>query len=176
MCDTAGELFVNTESRRKTYSTSATFTAATGVIAVLPGNATTTVRVYRVEISIETTGTSAIETISLIKTSAAPTGGTSASMTIVPHDSGFAAANSVPLQYSVAPTPGTPVGTIRQVAVSDASAAALPGANTWLWDWGMRPASAPVLRGTAQTLELNLSGVVSTQTALVSIEWVEDNS
>jgi hypothetical protein len=174
-CDTTGATLVNTEVRKKTYSTSASFTGAAGVIAVLPGNASTTVRVLRVEVSIYTTGTAAIEVISLIKTSAAPTGGTSASITIVPHDSGFAGASSVPLNYTVAPTAGTPVGTIRSVAFADSSGSALPGANTWLWDWTMRAGSAPVLRGTAQTLEINLGGAVATQTCIVSFEWTEDN-
>lgn len=172
--DTTGGTYVNTEGRKKTYSTYQTFTAAAGVIAVLPGNATTTVRVLRVEVSISTSGTAAIETVSLIKTSAASTSGTSAAMTVVPHDTGFAAASSAPLNYTVAPTPGTPVGTIRGVQFADSSSAALPGANTWLWDWGMRPGTAIVLRGTAQTLEINLGAVVTTQTATVSFEWTEE--
>lgn len=172
--DTTGATYVNTEGRKKTYSTYQTFTAAAGVIAVLPGNASNTVRVLRVEVSISTTGTAAIETVSLIKTSAAPTSGTSAAMTVVPHDSGFAAASSAPLNYTVAPTPGTPVGTIRGVQFADSSTTALPGSNTWLWDWGMRPGTAIVLRGVAQTLEVNLGGVVATQTVTVSFEWTED--
>ena len=171
--DPTGSTYVNTEGRKKTYSTYATFTAAAGVIAYLPGNATTTVRVLRVEVSLSTSGTAAIETISLIKTSAAPTSGTAANMTIVPHDSSFAGASSVPQNYTVAPTPGTPVGTIRGVQFSDASST-LPGANTWLWDWGIRPGTAIVLRGTAQTLEVNLGAAVSTQTATVSFEWTEE--
>jgi hypothetical protein len=95
-------------------------------------------------------------------------------MTVVPHDSGFAGASAAPLSYTVAPTAGTPVGTIRSVQFADSSAAALPGANTWLWDWGMRPGSAVVLRGVAQTLEVNLGGAVATQTATVSYEWTEE--
>lgn len=172
--DTTGGTYVNTEGRKKTYSTYQTFTAAAGVIAVLPGNASTTVRLLRVEVSLSTTGTAAIETVSLIKTSAAPTGGTSAAMTVVPHDSSFAAASSAPLNYTVAPTPGTPVGTIRGIQFADSSTTALPGSNTWLWDWGMRPGTVVVLRGVAQTLEINLGGVVATQTATVSFEWTEE--
>jgi hypothetical protein len=48
------------------------------------------------------------------------------------------------------------------------------GANTWIWDWGMRPASSVVLRGTTQTLEINVATVVATQTATVSVEWTEE--
>jgi hypothetical protein len=172
--DQTGAVAVNTEGRKATFSTSAAFTAAAGVIAVLPGSATKTIRVLRVEVSIYTTGTAAIETISLIVTSAAPSGGTSAATTIVPHDSGNAAVTAAPLSYTVAPTPGTPVGTIRSVAFADSTAAIPPGANTWLWDWSMRAGQAVVLRGTAQTLEINLGGAVSTQSAIISIEWTEE--
>jgi hypothetical protein len=174
--DVTGAQFVNIEGRKKTYSTYASFTPAAGVIAVLPGNASTTVRVTRVEVSMSTTGTAALEAISLIKTSAAPSGGTSASMTVVPHDANYAAASSAPLNYTAAPSAGTPVGTIRGVQFNDGSSA-LPGNQTWLWEFGTRGgASAIVLRGTAQTLEINMGAVVATQTVQVSFEWVEDNS
>jgi hypothetical protein len=173
--DAAGSTYVNIEGRRATYSAYASFTGVTGVNAVLPGNASTTARCTRCEVSVSTSGTAGVVTTSLIKTSAAATSGTSASMTAVPHDSNFAGASSAPLYYTVAPTAGTPVGTIRGMQMFDESAA-LPGSNTWLWTFGERPAACPVLRGTAQTLEVNLSGVTATQTVTISWEWVEDNS
>jgi hypothetical protein len=172
--DSTGSLLVNIEGRKKTYSAFATFTPVAGDIALIPGNGTTTARVTRVEVSLSTTGTAGIEAVQLVKRSAADTAGTSASMTAVPHDSNFAAANSAPLSYTAAPTPGAAVGTIRGLQFFDESAT-VTGANTWLWEFGTRGgASAIVLRGTAQQLCVNLGGVVATQTATVSYEWVEE--
>jgi len=170
-------LVVCTEGNKKTYSSEVSGTAVTGVNVSIPGNATTTVRITRVEVSLSTTGTAGIETVSLIKTSAAPTSGTSAAMTVVPHDSAFAGANSTPLSwFGGAPTPGTPVGTIRGIQMFDESAT-VAGANTWLWTFGGERNTSPVvLRGTVQTLEVNLSGTIATQTIVISIEWEEDLS
>lgn len=171
--DTAGSTYVNVEGRKATYSCFASFTPVAGDIAVLPGSASKTIRVTRVEVSLSTTGTAAVEAVQLVKRSAADTAGTSAAMTTVPHDSNFAAASAAPLSYTAAPTPGAAVGTIRGVQFNDGSSA-LPGNQTWLWTFGERPASAIVLRGTAQELCVNLGAVVATQTATVSFEWTEE--
>lgn len=179
--DSTGSQYINNEGRKATYSavanstTTPTFTAAAGVIAVMPGSASKTIRVTRVEVTLSTSGTAAIETISLIKTSAAPTGGTSSAMTIVKHDSGFGNATAAPLLYTVAPTAGTAVGFMRCAQFNDQSAA-LPGAATWLWTFGdgRAGASAIVLRGTAETLEINLGAAVATQSAAVSFEFTEE--
>jgi hypothetical protein len=172
-CDTVGSAYVNIEGRKATYSAFASFTAVAGDIAVLPGSASKTIRVIRVEVSFTTSGTAAIEAVQLIKRSAADTSGTSAAMTAVPHDSNFSAASAAPLNYTVAPTPGAAVGTIRGVQFNDASSL-VPGANTWIWDFGSRPSSAIVLRGVAQMLSINLPTAVATQTATVSFEWTEE--
>jgi hypothetical protein len=172
-CDTTGSTYINMEGRKATYSAFASFTAVAGDIAVLPGSASKTIRVTRVEVSFVTTGTAAIETVQLVKRSAADTGGTSAAMTAVPHDSNFAGASAAPLNYTVAPTPGAAVGTIRGVQFNDASSA-LPGGNSWIWDFGTRPSAAIVLRGVAQMLCVSLPTAVATQTAQVSFEWSEE--
>lgn len=172
--DSTGALLVNIEGRKKTYSAFVSFTPAAGDIALIPGNATTTVRITRVEVSLSTTGTAGIEAVSLVKRSAADTAGTPASMTVVPHDSNFAAANSTPVSYTTAPTPGAAVGSIRGVQFFDESST-VAGANTWLWEFGTRGGAAEiVLRGTAQELCINLGGAVATQTATVSFEWLEE--
>jgi hypothetical protein len=172
-CDTTGSTYVNMEGRKATYSAFASFTAVAGDIAVLPGSASKTIRVLRVEVSFVTSGTAAVETVQLVKRSAADTGGTSAAMTAVAHDSTFAGASAAPLSYTVAPTPGAAVGTIRGVQFNDASSA-LPGANTWIWDFGTRPSAAIVLRGVAQQLAISLPTAIATQTAQVSYEWSEE--
>lgn len=179
--DTTGSQNVNLEGRKATYSavanstSTATFTAAAGDIAVLPGSASKTIRVTRIEVTLSTSGTAAIETVSLIKRSAADTGGTSSAMTIVPHDSNFGGATAAPLLYTVAPTPGAAVGIIRATQFNDQSAS-LPGSATWIWTFGdgRGGASGLVLRGTAEEICVNLSGVVSTQSSAVSFEWTEE--
>lgn len=171
--DSTGSSYVNIEGRKATYSCFASFTPVAGDIAVLPGSASKTIRVTRVEVSLSTTGTAALEAVQLIKRSTADSAGTSAAMTAVAHDSNFAAASAAPLSYTAAPTLGTAVGTLRGVQFFDESAT-VAGANTWLWTFGERPASAVVLRGIAQELCVNLGGVVATQTATVSFEWTEE--
>jgi len=174
--DTTGALYVNIEGRKQTYSCFATFTPVAGDIAVLSGSASKTIRITRVEVSMSTSGTAGVEAVTLVKRSAADTGGTSAAMTAVPHDSNYAAASAAPRNYTAAPTLGTAVGTIRGVQFFDDSNAAT-GANTWLWDFGTRGGAACiVLRGVAQQLAINLGGVIATQTVTVSYEWEEDNS
>src|SRR5208282_4259879 len=173
--DTTGALYVNIEGRKQTYSCFATFTPVAGDIAVLPGSASKTIRVTRVEVSMSTSGTAGVEAVTLVKRSAADTGGTSAAMTAVPHDSDYAAASAAPRNYTAAPALGTAVGTIRGIQFFDDSNAAT-GANTWLWDFGTRGGAACiVLRGVAQQLAINLGGVIATQTVTVSYEWEEDN-
>jgi hypothetical protein len=172
--DSTGGLNINPEGRKATYSAFASFTSANGDIAVLPGSGTKTIRVTRVEVSLSTSGTAAIESITLAKRSTADTGGTSSAMSTVPHDSNFSAATAAPLSYTVAPTAGTLVGQVRGVLFNDQTAA-IPGSGTWLWEFGTRPgASAIVLRGTAQQLCVNLGTAVATQTAQVSFEWTEE--
>lgn len=171
--DATGGQYVNTEGRKTTYSAFASFTPVAGDIAVLPGSASKTIRVTRVEVSMSTSGTAAVEQIQLIKRSTADSAGTSAAMTAVPHDSNFAAASAAPLSYTAAPTLGTAVGAVRGVQYNDASAS-VAGANTWLWTFGDRPGACIVLRGTAQQLAINLGAVVATQTVTVSFEWTEE--
>jgi hypothetical protein len=172
--DVTGALYINPESRKASYSSSASFTPVAGDIVAMPGSATKTIRITRVEVSLSTTGTAALATLSLIRRSTADSAGTPASMITVPHDSAFAIASALPVNYTAAPTLGTSQGAIRSVIMNDGSAA-VPGANTWLWTFGGdRPSGAFVLRGVAQQLGINLSAVVATQTAMVSIEWTEE--
>jgi len=173
--DTTGSIFINNDGRKATYSCYASFTPVAGDIAVLPGSASKTIRIHRIEVSLSTTGTAGVEAVTLVKRSAADTGGTSAAMTAVPHDSAFAAASAAPRNYTAAPTLGAAVGTVRGAQFFDESASTT-GANTWLWTFGdgRGGAAAIVLRGIAQQLAINLSGVIATQTVSVSYEWTEE--
>ncbi len=179
--DSTGAQYTNNGGRKHTYAavsnstTIATFTAAAGDIATLSGSASQIIRVSRIEVSLSTSGTAALETVSLIKRSTANSGGTFLSMIAVPHNSVFPAATASALLYTAAPTLGTAVGFLRSVQFNDQSAAA-PGSATWIWTFGdgRGGSSAPLLNGVAESICVNLSGVVATQSAAVSFEWTEE--
>lgn len=182
--DSTGSQYVNLEGNKATYSAFASFTPPTvlspptaGDVSVMPGSATKTIRITRVEVSLSTSGTATIDAVQLVKRSVADTLGTPTNMPVVPHDSNFAAASAVPKSYSgsTGPALGAAVGTVRGVQFSDASSA-LPGANTWIFTFGDGRAGAGciVLRGTAQQLCVNISATVSAQIVAVSYEWTEE--
>lgn len=163
------------DGQKATYSASTTaFTPVAGDIACLPGSASKTIRLTVVEASISTSGTAALETLILVKRSAADTAGTSAAITAVPHDSNNAAASAAPLQYTAAPTPGAAVGQIRGGRLIDSSAATT-GQTLFRWTFGSDAGSqAIVLRGVAQEVCANIGAVVATQTAIVTFQWTEE--
>jgi hypothetical protein len=177
--DLQGRIYVTnapTDGAKPTYSASVTVApAATATdVVTLAGSATTTIRITLVRISgISTT---AITTqVLLIKRSAANTGGTSAALTRVPHDSNSAAATAAGLSYTVNPTAlGAAVGTVRQDRLSFAVTGSV-AQDPLVWDFGDRPAQAIVLRGTTQILAINLNGVTITGGSIsVDIEWTEE--
>jgi hypothetical protein len=175
--DSTGAQFVNTEGLKATYSCFQLITTALygGIISVLPGSATKTIRVLRVEVSIQTSGTPEILQVAVAKTLVPWAGGTSTAMAIMSHDSNNPAASAAPIGYSVSPTSGGS-GAVEVGAVycSDSSNALTLGANTQAWDWGTRPGQSIVLRGTGEQLAVYLAGSVATQTMLVTYEWTEE--
>lgn len=155
-----------------------TYSAATGAfvaanlatdIAVITGSASKTVRVFGVRITgTQTTG--GIVNVFLIKRSADNTGGTSAAITPVPHDSSNAAATAVVRSYTANPTGlGTAVGNVRIEKVDLGAVTALGETLEWLFD--LRGAQPIVLRGAAQILAVNLNGVTVTGNSF-DIEWI----
>lgn len=171
--DANGDTVVSTAGKKNTYRAFASFTAAAGDIALLPGSATKTINVTRVEASCSTSGTAALADLQLVKRSAADTGGTSGAMTAVPLDASDAAATAAPLNYTVAPTPGAAVGAIAGGRIVNGSATLIPTLFVWQAATGQGGKLA-ILRGTAQVLAVNLSAVVVTQTCDVAFEWTEE--
>lgn len=176
--DLNGRVYVNAvpvDGSKTSYSGGAIITtAATATdIFTIAGSGTKTIRVTYVSISL--TGTiSTTLSISLIKRSAADTGGTSTAVTAVPHDSANAAATAAVLAYTANPAVGAAVGTMR-VEKLDAVTSGGNGSPAIVWDFGMRPAQAIVLRGTAQQLAVNLNATsITGGSANVSIEWTEE--
>lgn len=171
--DTSGILNVNI-AHKITYAAAATFTVAASPtdIFTLTGSATKTIRVVRLTINGTNTGNTNIVT-AVTKRSTANSGGTSTTPAAVPLDSNSAAGTAVARAYTANPTLGTAVGDIR---IDSAFFPTLASSNAGtdviyeFWD------AAPILRGTAEVLAINLKGTAITGTTVVAIDvtWTEE--
>ncbi len=172
---TTGIPAVNTEGTKLSYSV--------GVIDFLPvatptdfwnltGSATKTVRVTRIVISGIATAAASRAT-QLIKRSTANTGGTPTSLTIPPHDSNDAAATALVQTYAANPTTGTSVGIFGAETLNLGAAGA---AGRIEWNFTTRNSKAGVLRGVAQSLNLNWAAAAVPAGTLLAIqaEWTEE--
>lgn len=157
---------VNTEGKKPTYSAS-TFGAAppatpTDFFSIL-GSATKTIRILRLYIVGRATAASWYR-VALRKYSTVYSGGTSAAVTKVSHDSADAAATATILTWSVLPTVGTLVGAVHDEMVP-LNAAALTATQPFsgppgpLWDFTTRNGRGIVLRGVGEYIALNGAGV-----------------
>ena len=149
-------------------------------IAWLTGSATRTIRVKRIRVG-GTAGTAINIVATLMKRASADTGGTAGTTTAVPVpyplDSTYTAATATAISYTANPTivDSTP-------GVLDAETIFLPATGTAsasrpaLYDLGLNLATSPVvLRGIAQQLCVNLGGVTTPSSGLmtVSFTWTE---
>lgn len=132
--------------------------AGSGDVVEIIGSVTTIVRVLAVTISKP----SASQVFTLVKRSTAATGGTSANATLVPMDSGNAAATAVVKNYSADPTEGTVVGTIYRQTLATTDVVTLDFANS--------NGQPVVLRGIAQTLCINVGGATNFDCIISFIE------
>ncbi len=179
------------DSSKRTYS----MAMANLVVASSPttywqlcGSATSTVRVTRISIAGRQT-TAAAADFQLIKTSTAATGGTiasgqpfaSAAVIGNPYDTGTAAGTALVTAWTANPTVGTPIVASAgwvwsgQIFLGNlTTTASTAGINI---DFGNRPASAIVLRGTAQCLAISSAvgtGPGSGNLMDISEEWTEE--
>lgn len=161
---------------RSTYSAAITnlvsATLATDILTI-NGSASKTIRVTKISIDgLAVTGGNI--SVFLIKRSTANTGGTSTTLTNVPHDSANAAGTAAVKAYTVNPTVlGTAVGTVRsnRVFISGGATTASAEDEQRFGDLGQ----GIVLRGTSESLCLNLAGVTINSPSLnVWVEWTEE--
>lgn len=163
---------------KATYSTSilglASATTATDIFTIT-GSATKTVRVLKLEIAASQT-TASPQNVVLIKRSAANSGGTSTTPTIVPHDSNNAVATAVVNAYTANPTSlGASVGNVRVGRLFIDAVGGNSAPTEIIWDFGIRPSQAIVLRGTTNVLAVNLnSTTIAGGVFDISIEWTEE--
>ena len=165
-----------TDGVKATYSAAivglATVATPTDVFTIT-GSATKTIRVTRIAITgTQTTATQ--RDILIIKRSTANTGGTSSTLTAVPHDSTGASATATVRAYTANPTAlGTAVGNIRTRKVFIGTTTG--NSDEFIIDFGIRPSQALVVRGVAEVLSINLNSVTSAGGNLdISIEWTEE--
>ncbi len=143
-----------------------------GALFVLQGSSTKTIRLTKCDVS--GIGTTAVTIdISLVKWSSAPSAGTTGTAPVItPHDSTNAAGTAVASIYTVAPTTGTVVGTVRTGKLC-CNLTTVAG-NPVTWDFGIRPAQAPILRGTTQYFAVVASALVTGGSIDVYMEFTEE--
>lgn len=163
------------DGQKATYTSnlSGLATNLAGDSFVLTGSATRTVRVTRVDISLQVTTAATVGTeLRLIKRTTADSAGTAGgTVTTGPLDTTDPAATAVVTAYTVAPTPGTTGAIVRATRMPLAV-----GNYNWLYDFGNRPSRAPVLRGTTQQFAINQLAVATTGVFAwtYTIEWTEE--
>lgn len=152
--------------------------SGTGVCASLYGSATKTIRVQRVIIN-GAVATAAVYTDPIITLrTVAASGGTATTLTQVPKDQNSAAGTATLVKtYTAAPTAGTGGGVIASAFafMPLLGTAAMTSCPT-VWDWtGQSMNEAPVLRGTAQGIEVSFgTSNANATTMTVQFEWTEE--
>lgn len=147
-------------------------------IACISGNATTITRVQQIRVS-GSAGTLVSLPILITKHASANTGGTAAVTTALPTPYKLDSANPVPLStttaYTANPTIADAAPGLVDASVGTFNATTAAGGAAVTFSWTTRAYNeAPVLRGTAQQLCVNLNGItVSSGLLAVSFMWTE---
>ncbi len=166
---------VNTEGTRQTYSVgTVAFTppaTATDFFQII-GSGSKLVRVLRVQISGIATSAISVD-IQAIKRTTANTGGTVSPLTIGLHDSTNGAVTAVVNTYSVL---ASPLGTGATIRAKKLNLGATGAAGDIVWDFTTRNGQGLVLRGVAQSLNLNWNGAAIPSGTLldIDVEWTEE--
>lgn len=153
--------------------------AATDV-ACITGNATTITRLQQIRVS-GSAGTLVSLPIVITKHASANTGGTAATTTALPVPYKFDSLNPAPLStttaYTANPTIADSTPGIIDIGIATLNVTTVAGGAPVTFSWTTRAYNeAPVLRGVAQQLCVNLNGVsVSSGVLGVSFMWTEQS-
>jgi len=174
--NSAGQQLVSITGIIPTYAASGTFAATTGVLFSICGSATKTVVLRSLQISGTATSVGTL-VLNIIKTSSAPTGGTSISITPTAFDTNSSAATATATAYTAAPTAGMAIGTVGAFAQIFPAPTTGGGANQIPGPIVVPQGSQPIiLRGTSQCAELQTSSSALTGASLsVSLVWTEES-
>lgn len=146
------------------------------------GSASKVVKITRLRVIVYETA-QAIRTAKILRLSSALTGGTSAAMTPVKHDTNNATATATPLNWTADPGGGgTVVGSIDEINITSVLAAGAtppsshdsPGTTVFNF-WNDLITQAITLRGTSEGLAVDLGGAAldAGRKASVYVEWIE---
>lgn len=173
----ANPFFVDGNTAKFTYAGAATGVALTtpGDVYCVVGSATKIVRVKGIRVSATATAGAVIDG-QLFLRSTLDTGGTPASVPIVAQDSNFPAATATATSYSggTAPTPGTSIGLIRSQKIPVGTQGNSANAGVALYQFSVYWDAAVTLRGTAQSLCVNMTGLAAGASIDVDHEHTED--
>lgn len=174
-----GELITSNrpqDGSKATYSASiiglAPATSPTDLFTVT-GSAIKTVRILQILATATRTAGGNADYV-ILKRSTANSGGTSSTLTAVPHDSSDSAATAVVRAYTANPTTGTLVGNISTQKIFTNTAGS--GASDKFEEiYGIRPSKGIVLRGVNEVFAFNLNGVTMTGGSFdIHVEWTEE--
>lgn len=140
-------------------------------ICTISGSSTKTIRIRKVVFGGSAATTAVTEPVSIVKRSTADTAASGSKPTIVAYDSQSAAATAVVEVWTANPTLGTLTGVLTDIGMQ------FLGQGTYnpVTDFRFgRLGSAAILRGTAESLSVNLSGITLTGTLSCTFEWTEE--
>jgi hypothetical protein len=166
-----------TEEKRATYSAAisalALVTSATDFFTI-SGSLNKTIIVKRIRFSATAPGTAQI-IISLLKRSTLNAGGTSTTLTNVPHDTTNPPATAVVKTYTANPSSlGTLVGSIREVLYTAVASGSNLISDIREFTFGQEEDQGLVIRGPFEMYAFNFNAqAVSGSAFNVSIEWRE---
>lgn len=172
--NSAGQLNVSVEGQKQSYcagSTAFTGPAGAGVLAYIQGSGTKTIRVVRASISGTATAATTIDLV-MVKRNTGYTGGTFTAMSVVPLDSNNIAATATVNTVATATTGGTLVGFVHLDKLSLPTSAG--PAPPLTYTFSTENEQAVVLRGTGQSLEMNVSGVPAGFSGNLNFCWTEE--
>ena len=169
-------LAYDNSTMKPTYSASRTGitpVASQTDMCTLTGSATRRVKVRRViftNVSVATV----TEPIAIVKRSSANTGA-GTTLAVVSYDSANATSTvSLSEVWTAAPTVGTLVGVLADINISFPSGTLATISAPYTFEFGSL-GQPIVLRGIAQSVSINLSGITLTGTVGCTFEWTEDN-
>lgn len=148
-------------------------------IACITGSATRVIRLQAVR--VVGTGTAITIPVILSKHASANTGGTATTGTAIPvpyaMDSNYPAATATTVAYTANPTiPDTSPGLIDAQFLPLAATTTSTAGNITFSYLDRLFMAAPILRGTAQQICVNLNGTSPTASLTVSFRWTESQS
>ena len=165
------------DGTKNTYSAAiitSNLASSTTDFFTITGSSTKTVRITAIYCGF--TGGGKVISVHLLKRSSANSGGTSTTLTQVPHDSANPAATSTVRIYTANPSGlGTLVGAIRADRTNSPLSSSTTNPEDIIYEFSTRGCQAIVLRGAQEVLAFNMNGDTLSGGAVTAfVEWTEE--